>query len=67
LKDYIQVLGGVIDSDYRGEVKVILFNHSIHTYLYKKGERIAQIIFLNTSTLALEEIKVSITSYYIQN
>jgi dUTP diphosphatase len=35
---------GVIDSGYRGEVKVLLFNHSDEDYCIKKGDRIAQLI-----------------------
>lgn len=41
----IDVGGGVIDSDYRGEIKVILFNHGHETVELAKGARIAQIIF----------------------
>jgi len=36
---------GIIDSDYRGEVKVVLINHSQTEYSIKKGDRIAQLIF----------------------
>jgi dUTP pyrophosphatase len=35
---------GTIDSDYRGEVKVILFNFSQEPFEIKSGERIAQIV-----------------------
>ncbi len=35
---------GVVDSDYRGEVKVALFNHSNQTREIKQGERIAQMV-----------------------
>lgn len=35
---------GVIDSDYRGEIKVALYNQSGQKKLVKKGERIAQIV-----------------------
>jgi len=35
---------GVIDSEYRGEIKVLLFNHSDQDYAVKKGDRIAQLI-----------------------
>ena len=39
--DFIDVGAGVIDSDYRGEVKVLLFNFSKKDFQVKKGERIA--------------------------
>lgn len=35
---------GTIDSDYRGEVKIILFNFSEEDFIIKRGDRIAQII-----------------------
>ena len=35
---------GVIDKDYRGELKVLLFNHSDDTISFKCGDRIAQLI-----------------------
>ena len=35
---------GVVDAGYRGEVKVLLFNHSNKRYIGKKGERIAQLL-----------------------
>ena len=35
---------GTIDSDYRGEVKVILINHSERPFTINRGERIAQLI-----------------------
>lgn len=36
---------GIVDSDYRGEIKVILINHGSSEYSVKKGDRIAQLIF----------------------
>lgn len=35
---------GTIDSDYLGEIKVILFNHNNSAYKIKAGDRIAQIV-----------------------
>lgn len=35
---------GVIDEDYRGNVGVVLFNHSDKEFAVKKGDRIAQLI-----------------------
>ncbi len=45
LKYGITVLNspGTIDSDYRGEIKVLLINHSDKAFEIKKGDRIAQI------------------------
>ena len=36
---------GTVDSDYRGEVKVILVNLGDHDFLIRRGDRIAQIVF----------------------
>lgn len=43
-KNFIDVGAGVIDQDYRGNVGVILFNHSEENLDVKKGDRIAQLI-----------------------
>lgn len=47
LKFGIAVLNapGTIDSDYRGEIKVLLINHGKSPYVVQKGDRIAQIVF----------------------
>lgn len=47
IKHGITVLNspGTIDSDYRGEVCVILYNSSDQAFEVKKGERIAQLVF----------------------
>ena len=37
---------GVIDSDYRGEIKVALFNHSKTDASFEAGERIAQLVIV---------------------
>jgi dUTP pyrophosphatase len=39
---------GTIDSDYRGEVKVILVNHSDSAYTVRNGDRIAQLVLSRT-------------------
>jgi len=44
LRDGIDVLGGVIDSGYRGEVGVILQNLGVQDFNFFKGDRIAQLI-----------------------
>jgi dUTP pyrophosphatase len=40
----IDVLAGVVDSDYRGEIKVILYNTSNKEYHVNIGDKIAQLI-----------------------
>lgn len=44
-KHGINVLAGVIDSDYRGDVGVILINHGSKTFSGESGDRIAQLVF----------------------
>ncbi len=46
LKNKIIILNspGTIDSDYRGEIKIIMFNLNKERFFIKKGERIAQIV-----------------------
>ena len=43
-KNFIDVGAGVIDPDYRGNVKVLLFNHGDEEFKVNKGDRIAQLI-----------------------
>jgi dUTP pyrophosphatase len=50
----IDRLAGLIDSDYRGEVKVSLINHGESAVEFKKGDRIAQIVFLPVMTESCE-------------
>ena len=40
----IHVGAGVVDEDYRGIIKIILFNHSDIPFLIKEGDRVAQLI-----------------------
>jgi dUTP pyrophosphatase len=44
LRHGIDTLAGVIDSDYRGEVKVVLVNHGQDHFRIAKGDRIAQLL-----------------------
>lgn len=45
-----------IDSDYRGEIKVILCNLSQEDYMIKPGERIAQIVFTKFEHCTFKEV-----------
>jgi dUTP pyrophosphatase len=47
---------GTIDSDYRGEIKVILINHGKSSYTVKKGTRIAQAIVALANQAVLVEV-----------
>ncbi|MEM1146672.1 MAG: dUTP diphosphatase [Pseudomonadota bacterium] len=42
---------GTIDSDYRGEVKVILINHGAETFTIERGERIGQMVLAPVTRL----------------
>ena len=53
----IDVGGGVIDGDYRGNVGVILFNHSDKPFVVARGNRIAQLICEKVYLPALEEVR----------
>ncbi|MGI6452061.1 MAG: dUTP diphosphatase [Syntrophomonadaceae bacterium] len=46
---------GTIDSDYRGEIKVIVINLGDKEYILKRGERIAQMVFLRIEKVELAE------------
>ena len=46
---------GTIDSDYRGEIKVILFNTSDANYHVRRGDRIAQLVFSILTDVELVE------------
>ena len=56
-KNSISILNtpGTIDSDYRGEIKVILFNHGKNDFLINNKDRIAQMILTPVIKMDLEE------------
>ncbi len=47
---------GVIDSDYRGEIKVALHNHSKEPFTVSPGDRIAQMVIAPVIKAAFEEV-----------
>lgn len=55
-KNSLDVGAGVIDSDYRGNIGVILFNHSDVDFEVKMGDRIAQLIFEQIQTPTLVQV-----------
>ena len=56
-KNNISVLNtpGTIDSDYRGEIKVIIYNHGNNEFIINDGDRIAQMILTPVFKMELEE------------
>ena len=58
-KNQISVLNtpGTIDSDYRGEIKIILFNHGNSEFVINNKDRIAQMVLMPIYKMELEEVK----------
>ena len=59
VKSSISVLNtpGTIDSDYRGEKKVILFNHSKEEFIINNNDRVAQMILMPVIKAKFEEVE----------
>ena len=55
-KHAIHTLGGVFDSNYRGEVQIIIINLGKEIYNIKKGDRICQMIVEKHEDLEVEEV-----------
>ena len=57
VKNSITVLNtpGTIDSDYRGELKIILFNHGSENFMINNNDRIAQMVLTPIIKMELEE------------
>ena len=47
----------MIDADYRGEVKVLLFNHSDRDFDVNKGDRVAQLVLERIYTPEIQEVE----------
>ena len=63
VKYFIDTGAGVIDSDYRGQVRVLLFNHSETDFEVREGDRIAQLIIERICTpevIIVEELEESL-------
>ena len=56
-KNSISVLNtpGTIDSDYRGEIKIILFNHGNENFIINSNDRVAQMVLTPIIKMELEE------------
>ena len=58
-KNNISILNtpGTIDSDYRGELKVILYNHGDKEFIVNNGDRIAQMVLVPIIKATFEEVE----------
>tara|TARA_B100000989_G_scaffold194818_1_gene147011 strand:- start:487 stop:921 length:435 start_codon:yes stop_codon:yes gene_type:complete len=58
LKKGVTVLNspGTIDSDYRGEIGVILINHSKNDFIVKSGDRIAQLVIAKHESIIWKNV-----------
>lgn len=56
VKSGIQVGAGVIDRDYTGEIKVVLFNHDTNNFVIRPGYRIAQLILERCDNPPVEQV-----------
>jgi dUTP pyrophosphatase len=56
-KHFIDTGAGVIDADYRGPVKVLLFNHADTDFEVKEGDRIAQLVIERIYTPEVVEVQ----------
>eukprot|EP00826_Nyctotherus_ovalis_P064649 TRINITY_DN9488_c0_g2_i3.p1 TRINITY_DN9488_c0_g2~~TRINITY_DN9488_c0_g2_i3.p1 ORF type:complete len:161 (-),score=47.21 TRINITY_DN9488_c0_g2_i3:129-611(-) len=54
VKHSIQTGAGVIDSDYRGELHVLLFNHSDKDFKVNEGDRVAQLVIEKLTPVEIE-------------
>ena len=57
-KSSVSVLNtpGTIDSDYRGELKIILFNHGNKDFIVNNNDRVAQMVLMPVIKMELEEV-----------
>ena len=52
----VTVEAGIIDSDYRGLVYVLLFNHSDRAFTMRTGDRVAQVVFLEKFDVHIDKV-----------
>ena len=56
VRNFINVGVGVVDSDYQGEIKVVLFNHGTEDFIVQVGDRIAQLILEQIRTPQVKKV-----------
>lgn len=53
----IKTMAGVIDSGYRGEIKIVLHNLSKHSYTFDKGTKVAQMLIQAVEQKQIMEVE----------
>lgn len=56
IQHFIDTGAGVIDADYRGQVKILLFNHSESDFPISEGDRVAQLVLERIYTPEVLEV-----------
>ena len=56
IKSGLKTLGGVVDSTYRGEVFVGVVNLSQETYIFERGDKVAQMMIQKKESVQIEEV-----------
>ena len=57
MKKFIDVGVGVMDSDYRGELGIVLYNHFEEDFKVNEGDRVAQLILERIKTPVVQKCK----------
>ena len=57
VKKMITVDAGLINSDYRGIVEMLIVNHSEATFAVRVGDRVAQVVFLSELMMIFKKLK----------
>ena len=56
IRNFIDIGAGVVDSDYWGEIKVVLFNHSTEDFIVQADDWIAQLILKRIETPQVKKV-----------
>ena len=57
VKQHLHALAGIVDPDYRGNITVVLQNFGTKTQVFKRGDKIAQLIVKNAATPTIFEVE----------
>ena len=60
LKNQLKTMAGVIDSNYRGELMIVLFNLGKESYHIQKGSKIAQLIIAPVAAPEIMEEEIAV-------